>query len=146
MKRLFPPLLLTLALQALSAAIRTLGLSVTWNDGIAFSAFRASFPVVTAGVAGLVVVTRLCLRRPGRLTAPGLTLLWGGAASNAADRIIHGAVMDYLPLPLPEALPLLPAMLHLNGADVAVIVGAALVLAKGSGRPKSGVRPTHLTR
>ncbi len=125
-------------LQILSAIIRALSLPVTWNGGVAFSAFGASAATTTLGLAGLAGITWLCRHSRDRFTRIGLVLLWAGTLSNGVDRLRFGAVMDYLPLPLPEALPLLPATLHLNGADVAVIVGAALVLAKGSGDRGAG--------
>ncbi len=133
MRRLLPPLCLAGALQLLSAAIGALGLPVTWNDGVALSAFGASPAVVALGLAGLAAVTFL-FRRRDRLAAAGLTLLWGGAASNVVDRLVHGAVMDYIPLPLPPLpslpppLPSPPAVIHLNGADLALLAGALCLL------------------
>lgn len=134
MRRLLPPLCLAGALQLLSAAIGALGLPVTWNDGVALSAFGASPAVVALGLAGLAAVTLLFHRRRDRLAAAGLTLLWGGAASNVVDRLVHGAVMDYIPLPLPPfptlppPLPSPPAVIHLNGADLALLAGALCLL------------------
>lgn len=133
MRRLLPPLCLAGALQLLSAAIGALGLPVTWNDGVALSAFGASPAVVALGLAGLAAVTFL-FRRRDRLAAAGLTLLWGGAASNVVDRLVHGAVMDYIPLPLPPLpplpppLPSPPAVIHLNGADLVLLTGALCLL------------------
>ena len=132
-RRLLATLALAGGLQALSAAIRALGLPVTWNDGVALSAFGASPAAIVTGLAGLLVVTWLCRHGEGP-TATGLVLLWGGAASNVVDRLCHGAVMDYLPLPIPFSLPLppplpsLPTTINLNGADVALISGALLLL------------------
>lgn len=137
-------------LQILSAIIRALNLPVTWNRGVAFSAFGASAATTALGLAGLAGITALCRHSRDRLTPIGLILLWAGTVSNAVDRLRFGAVMDYLPLPLPLTLPAplpsLPTTVHLNGADLALIAGGLLILlgrrapkrrSRGQGAPRN---------
>lgn len=139
-------------LQILSAIIRALNLPVTWNRGVAFSAFGASAATTALGLAGLVGITALCRHSRDRLTPIGLILLWAGTVSNAVDRLRFGAVMDYLPLSLPftltlpAPLPSLPTTVHLNGADLALIAGGLLILlgrrapkrrSRGQGAPRN---------
>ncbi|MBL3592670.1 MAG: signal peptidase II [Synergistaceae bacterium] len=149
-KRIVLSLALAADLQILSAIIRALDLPVTWNRGVALSAFGASATTTALGLAGLAGITALCRQSRNRFTPIGLILLWAGTVSNAVDRLRFGAVMDYLPLPLPLTLPAplpsLPTTVHLNGADLALIAGGLLILlgrrapkrrSRGQGPPRN---------
>ncbi|MGH7534172.1 MAG: signal peptidase II, partial [Gemmatimonadales bacterium] len=58
--------------------------------------------------------------RPGGTALLGLGLFVGGAASNTTERILFGAVTDYIPIPgLESALA--------NPADFAIFVGYVLI-------------------
>jgi signal peptidase II len=109
------------------------------NRGAAFSMFAESTspwrPVFLIGLslAALVLVAGI-LRKASRLdkpTAIGLSLILGGALGNVFDRIVSGAVTDFLDFYI--------GALHwpaFNVADSAIVVGSALLLL-------SLLRPKH---
>jgi signal peptidase II len=101
------------------------------NPGIAFSMFSESksswlAPVLVAvsvavmALLGWMIVKDLV---GGALAQCGLSLILGGAAGNAVDRVIHGGVTDFLEVRLWTYI--WPAF---NLADSAITVGAFLVL------------------
>lgn len=103
-------------------------LVLVWNKGVSFGLF----PQGTAGgrwaLIGLsllfVAVLAAWLRRPGGArVAWGLGGVIGGALGNVADRLIHGAVVDFLDFHI--AGWHWPAF---NLADSAIVVGAGLLL------------------
>jgi signal peptidase II len=101
------------------------------NRGAAFSMFADSAspwrPVILIGlsVAALVLVA-VILRNASRLdrpTAIGLSLILGGALGNVFDRIVSGAVTDFLDFYI--------GSLHwpaFNVADSAIVIGSGLLL------------------
>ncbi|HKM67697.1 MAG TPA: signal peptidase II [Candidatus Acidoferrum sp.] len=107
------------------------------NPGIAFSFFSNSFSLTTRVILivaslliiGLIAWLLVAGRDASAINAAGLALLLGGAAGNLTDRIVHGAVTDFLevwvhflPFPLFNPWP------TFNVADAAVTIGAALLL------------------
>jgi signal peptidase II len=107
------------------------------NPGIAFSFFAdsnspwtrilliAGSLVVIGALAWLLVTSR----GGGAMSAAGIALLLGGATGNVTDRILHGAVTDFLEV----SLPFLPWRIFnpwpaFNVADSAITVGAMLVI------------------
>jgi signal peptidase II len=103
----------------------------TRNPGIAFGIFGDSdprwFPVFLSVVAGAVVLLIGAMLFTGRvktaLSSAGLSLLAGGAAGNLLDRLLHGAVTDFVELHAGTFY--WPAF---NLADSAITIGAALLL------------------
>jgi signal peptidase II len=101
------------------------------NPGIAFSVFAdSSFPWLKAVlIAGSIVVAAaltwllLAGKTGGPLSFAGLALLIAGATGNVTDRILHGAVTDFLEVWI--ASYRWPAF---NVADSAITIGAALIL------------------
>src|SRR5436190_17406401 len=101
------------------------------NRGAAFSMFADSTspwrPVFLIGLslAALVMVAGI-LRNSSRLdrvTAIGLSLILGGALGNVFDRIVSGAVTDFLDFYIRD--------LHwpaFNIADSAIVIGSGLLL------------------
>jgi signal peptidase II len=78
-----------------------LDLVMTWNKGISYGLFQQDGPlgqgVLLAIKAGAVVLLLIWLARaPSRLTAVALGLIIGGAAGNAVDSVLHGAVADFI--------------------------------------------------
>jgi signal peptidase II len=67
-----------------------------------------------------MIVTR---RAGGALAQCGLSLILGGAAGNALDRMMHGGVTDFLEVRLWTYI--WPAF---NAADSAITIGAIFVL------------------
>jgi signal peptidase II len=84
----------------------------------------------TVGTAGVLVVLSLGMLRwasSARVTL-GLSLLWAGGLSNLLDRVAHGRVVDFLNVgvgPLRTGI--------FNVADMAIMLGVALVLLGGWG-------------
>ncbi len=126
-----------------------LDLSLRWNRGISFSLFaRDSASAETALVALTLAATALLawwLRRSRTgLAAVGLGLIIGGALGNAIDRIIHGAVVDYLDL---HAFG--RHFFVFNLADAAINIGVVLLMVdlllpvSGAPTSRSQRNPSH---
>jgi signal peptidase II len=107
------------------------------NPGIAFSLFASSPSTIVrilliAGslvIIGLIAWLLVANRSGSAAYAAGLALILAGATGNLTDRILHGAVTDFLKI----SLPFLPLSLFnpwptFNVADSAVTVGAILVV------------------
>ena len=107
------------------------------NPGIAFSFFAGlSSPALRAIlIAGSLVIIAVIVwllisgRGISAVNAAGLALLLGGATGNLTDRILHGAVTDFVEvylhfLPWQTFNPW-PAF---NVADSAITIGAILIL------------------
>jgi signal peptidase II len=101
------------------------------NSGIAFGVFSdssspwtrilliAGSVIVISGLAWLFAAGH----SGGPATTAGLALLVGGAAGNVTDRIVHGAVTDFLEVWLGAYH--WPAF---NVADSAITIGATLII------------------
>ncbi len=107
------------------------------NPGIAFSFLAGlSSPALRAILIGgslviIAVITWLLVAGRGisALVAAGLALLLGGATGNVTDRILHGAVTDFLEV----YVRFLPWQIFnpwpaFNVADSAITIGAILIL------------------
>lgn len=107
------------------------------NPGIAFSFFSNSSSMGTRVfliVGSLLIIALIAWllvagHDASRVNAAGLALLLGGAAGNLTDRIVHGAVTDFLevwlrflPFPIFNPWP------TFNVADAAVTIGALLLI------------------
>ena len=105
---------------------------LTWNTGISYGWFKQEGPlgqwVLLILKAVAVVLLWIWLARPGsRLGAIALGLIIGGALGNAIDRLIYGAVADFVLLRVttPEW------SFHwyvFNLADAAIVAGVAGIL------------------
>jgi len=107
------------------------------NPGIAFS-FLANYPGSTVRVllvaVSLIVIAFIAWmlvtsRSGGSMQAAGLALLLAGATGNVTDRILHGAVTDFVEVSL-RVIPL--RIFHpwpaFNLSDSAITVGAFLIV------------------
>jgi signal peptidase II len=107
------------------------------NPGIAFSFFSSGSSIWTRVILivgsvliiGLIAWLLVAGRDASAVNAAGLALLLGGAAGNLTDRIVHGAVTDFLEV----WVRFLPFSLFnpwptFNIADAGVTVGALLLL------------------
>jgi signal peptidase II len=68
----------------------------------------------------------------------GLALLWAGGVSNLFDRVARGSVVDFLNVgvgPLRTGI--------FNVADVAIMVGCALLLVRGAGEARPNPPPDY---
>jgi len=108
------------------------------NPGIAFSFFSNSSGMGTRIfliVGSLLIIALIAWllvagQDASRVNAAGLALLLGGAAGNLTDRIVHGAVTDFLQVWLPFLhLALFNPWPTFNLADTAVSIGAILLIA-----------------
>lgn len=130
-------------------------LVLAWNRGISFSFFRSDAPhapYIFAAVALVIVVGLLIwMHRMDRAwPAVAVAFIVGGAVGNVVDRLVFGAVVDFLFFH-GEAYPGFCAMLDgigldgfecrwpaFNLADTSIFVGVALLLADGLfARPKT---------
>ncbi|SIS54749.1 signal peptidase II [Roseivivax lentus] len=112
---------------------------MAWNYGINFGLFSGQQDttrwVLIAVATGIVLFVLVWLRRdpPGRLGMVAAGLLIGGAVGNVIDRLLYGAVADFLNMSCcgidnPYAF---------NVADIAIFAGAiGLVLFPGAEAPK----------
>jgi signal peptidase II len=105
-----------------------LDLSLVYNRGISYGLFQQDgefgrwFLVLIKLVAAALFSVWMA-RAPSRIVAASLALLIGGALGNAVDRILYGAVIDFISL-------------HASGwywyvfnlADAAIVAGVAGLL------------------
>jgi len=105
----------------------------TRNPGAAFSLFAGARPewrnalLLGISMAALVLVASLLWQGPrvrsSRFLRIGLALILGGALGNIYDRLVYGAVTDFLEFYIgPYRWP------AFNVADSAITMGAALVV------------------
>lgn len=69
-----------------------------WNTGVSYSLFESNTQWVLIGFSLLIcaVLWSWLARTPRKLAATGLALIIGGALANATDRLIYGAVADFV--------------------------------------------------
>jgi signal peptidase II len=125
-----------------------LDLTLRWNRGISFSLFSrdsasGETALLTLTLAATALLAWWLARSRSGLPAAGLGLIIGGALGNAIDRIVHGAVVDYLDL---HAFG--RHFFVFNIADAAINVGVILLIidllpiqrASNPGNPPRGAR------
>mgnify|MGYP002632315600 CR=1 FL=1 len=103
-------------------------LVLTWNRGVSFGLFNidsAASPWILSILAIVIVgvLGRWLHRAEGKLMAAALGLIIGGALGNVVDRIVHGAVVDFLDVHWGTYH--WPAF---NVADSGITVGAILLI------------------
>ncbi len=120
------------------------GAFLSLGSGLPVGLRTALFTVGTAIMlaACVVVIVRLCRMTEGRMTrgrmtlaALGLALVVAGGVSNLADRIAHGAVVDFLNVGLGSLRTGI-----FNVADMAIMTGGGLILlwARRQKKPRLG--------
>lgn len=91
------------------------------NPGAAFGLFvhcRLLFITVTVLFLAAIVLGYRKLVSQRVLTGYGLALVWGGALGNLIDRMVYGAVVDFLDFRIWPVF---------NLADTAIVSGACLI-------------------
>lgn len=107
-----------------------LGLQLQWNTGMSFSLLQNT-PGGTLLLAGVGIVASLWFvywlaDHPDALHQSGVGLVLGGALGNLFDRLVHGAVVDFLII---SPLGLFPYTFNI--ADACITVGVGLLLLHG---------------
>jgi signal peptidase II len=100
-------------------------LVLAWNKGVSYSLLTSNSqePLIALSLALSVMLVIWLAKAKTGLAALGLGLILGGALGNALDRIMHGAVVDFV-------------LLHwgtwswyiFNIADVGIVAGVALLI------------------
>jgi signal peptidase II len=107
-------------------------LVLAWNTGISYGLFQQAGPLGQWALFALkaiaVLLLGLWLMRTGsRLSGVALGLIIGGAIGNAIDRLVHGAVMDFVLLHVSAATWTFQWYVF-NLADAAIVAGVAGLL------------------
>lgn len=110
-----------------------------WNSGVSFGLFGDSSASrwILVGLALVIVVVLLVwLTRAGTgIVAFALVLVVGGALSNVLDRVVYGAVIDFVDI---HAFGFhWPAF---NIADMSIVIGTALLLYDGLFGPQRALK------
>ena len=105
-----------------------LDLSLRFNRGVSFNLFTQRSGIGEAALLAFTLPATGLLgawlwRSRSALTAAGLGAIIGGALGNAVDRVLHGAVVDYLDL---NAFG--RHFFVFNLADAAINVGVAILI------------------
>jgi signal peptidase II len=109
-----------------------LALTLSWNRGIAYTMLRSDgelgrFALVAVALVAVLFLSLWLWRARGLAAAAGFGCLIGGALGNASDRLVHGAVADFLYFHTPFSLGPLSNYVF-NLADAAIVAGVALLL------------------
>ena len=119
-------------------------LVLTWNTGISYGWFQQEGPLGQGALLAFkaVAVALLWLwlaHSHSRLAALSLGLIIGGAIGNAIDRLLHGAVVDFVMLYVETATWRFDWYVF-NLADVAIVAGVVGLLYEsltGDSAPKA---------
>lgn len=116
-----------------------LELVLAWNRGISYGLFQQSTDIGRWALVVISVVAALWLwrwlwRADDRLTVVSLALIIGGALGNGLDRIVYGAVVDFVHFHVGNF-----SWYIFNIADAAIVFGV-LGLLYESFRPGAGRR------
>jgi signal peptidase II len=119
-------------------------LVLTWNTGISYGWFQQEGPFGQGALLALKVVAVALLwiwlaKAGSRLSAVALGLIIGGAIGNGIDRLIYGAVVDFVLLYLQTATWRFNWYVF-NLADVAIVAGVIGLLYEsliGESAPKA---------
>ncbi len=105
-----------------------LDLTVVWNRGISYGLFQQHSELgrwlLTAFKLGAAVFLVFWLKKSAnRIEAAGIGMIIGGAIGNAVDRIVHGAVFDFVHFHIGDF-----SWYVFNIADAGIVVGVGLML------------------
>ena len=103
-------------------------LTVVWNRGISYGLFQQEGDLGRWVLAGFKIVAAIILtiwlrKSTNRLESLGLGMIIGGAIGNAIDRIVHGAVFDFIHLHWGTF-----SWYVFNIADAAIVIGVVFMV------------------
>jgi signal peptidase II len=109
-----------------------LDLVLAWNTGVSFGMFQQSGPLGQWALFALKVIAVALLgiwliRTGSRLSGIALGMIIGGAVGNAIDRVVHGAVLDFVLFHLAGATWTFQWYVF-NLADAAIVAGVAVLM------------------
>lgn len=120
-----------------------LNLRMAWNQGMNFGMFASNTDMARWILIGIALVVCLWVgiwvgrSKPSRFAQISAGLLIGGALGNVVDRMLYGAVADFLNMSLPNWRN----PYSFNVADIAIFMGAlGLVLQPPEKKPASRKR------
>lgn len=101
---------------------------MAWNQGINFGILHNfdRWVLVASSVAFSLVLALWARKQPGRIPALATGVVIGGALGNACDRVIYGAVADYLNVSCCGIYN----PYSFNVADVLIFGGAAFLIVR----------------
>ena len=107
-------------------------LVLVWNPGISYGLFPQVGPLgqwalLAVKLIAVVLLWMWLSRAPSRVTALALGLIIGGAIGNAIDRVVYGAVADFVLFHITTATWTFNWYVF-NLADVAIVAGVAGLL------------------
>jgi signal peptidase II len=107
-------------------------LVLAWNTGISFGMFHQAGPLGQWALFALKAIAVVLLgvwlaRTRSLLSSVALGMVIGGAVGNAIDRVVHGAVMDFILFHLAGATWTFQWSVF-NLADAAIVAGVAGLL------------------
>ena len=100
---------------------------MAWNKGVNFgflNSFDARWFLVTISIAATLALTLWARNKSGRVLTLAAGAVAGGALGNAYDRIIYGAVADYINV----SCCMINNPYSFNVADVLIFGGAAFLV------------------
>ncbi|MET0741995.1 MAG: signal peptidase II [Microvirga sp.] len=105
-----------------------LNLIVVWNRGVSYGLFQQSteagrWILILVSVVASIGLTVWITRTRGRMLAASLGLVVGGAIGNVIDRLVFGAVFDFIQLHAGSF-----SWYVFNVADAAIVAGVAGLL------------------
>lgn len=110
---------------------------LVWNRGISYGLFQQESDLGRWLLVGVTIVATIALtvwmaRTTSRLSAVALGLVVGGAVGNGVDRVVYGAVVDFVHFHVADF-----SWYVFNVADAAIVAGAALIVLEAvRGGPK----------
>ena len=109
-----------------------LALVMSWNRGVAYTMLRSDgdvgrFALVAVALAAAGFLAHWLWRARSLVSALAFGFIIGGALGNASDRVIRGAVADFLYFHTPFWLGPLSNYVF-NLADAAIFVGVVLLV------------------
>jgi signal peptidase II len=104
-----------------------LDLVLVWNRGVSYGLFQQDselgrWLLVAVTVAATLALAFWLARTKSRLTAVALGLVVGGAVGNGVDRVVYGAVVDFVHFHVADF-----SWYVFNVADAAIVAGAVLI-------------------